>query len=73
MRRLCASLDGALVLGLSDEIEREASHHGHVVHAVPDPEVRPASAAERQTERYAREGIDLSLSALADQVGACAI
>lgn len=26
----------------------------------------------RQSERYAREGIDLSLSALADQVGACA-
>jgi transposase len=27
----------------------------------------------RQSERYAREGIDLSLSTLADQVGACAI
>src|SRR6056297_1338640 len=26
----------------------------------------------RQAERYAREGVDLSLSALADQVGACA-
>jgi hypothetical protein len=26
----------------------------------------------RQSERYAREGIDLSLSALADHVGACA-
>jgi transposase len=26
----------------------------------------------RQAERYAREGIDLSLSTLADQVGACA-
>jgi len=26
----------------------------------------------RQSERYAREGIDLSVSALADQVGACA-
>jgi transposase len=26
----------------------------------------------RQSERYAREGIDLSLSTLADQVGACA-
>ncbi len=25
----------------------------------------------RQSERYAREGIDLSLSTLADQVGAC--
>ena len=27
----------------------------------------------RQAERYAREGVDLSLSTLADQVGACAI
>jgi len=27
----------------------------------------------RQAERYAREGIDLSLSTLADQVGACAV
>jgi transposase len=27
----------------------------------------------RQSERYAREGIDLSVSTLADQVGACAI
>jgi transposase len=27
----------------------------------------------RQSERYAREGIDLSISTLADQVGACAI
>jgi transposase len=26
----------------------------------------------RQSERYAREGIDLSLSTLADQVGGCA-
>src|SRR6185312_1076780 len=26
----------------------------------------------RQSERYAREGVDLSLSTLADQVGACA-
>ena len=26
----------------------------------------------RQSERYAREGVDLSLSALADLVGACA-
>jgi transposase len=26
----------------------------------------------RQSERYAREGIDLSLSTLADHVGACA-
>jgi transposase len=26
----------------------------------------------RQSERYAREGIDLSLSTLADRVGACA-
>jgi hypothetical protein len=26
----------------------------------------------RQSERYRREGIDLSLSTLADQVGACA-
>ena len=27
----------------------------------------------RQAERYAREGVDLSLSTLADQVGACAV
>jgi len=27
----------------------------------------------RQSERYAREGIDLSVSTLADQVGACAM
>ena len=27
----------------------------------------------RQRERYAREGVDLSLSTLADQVGACAV
>ena len=27
----------------------------------------------RQSERYAREGVDLSLSTLADQVGACAL
>jgi transposase len=27
----------------------------------------------RQSERYAREGIELSLSTLADQVGACAV
>jgi transposase len=27
----------------------------------------------RQSERYAREGIDLSLSTLADQIGACAL
>ena len=27
----------------------------------------------RQSERYAREGVDLSLSTLADQVGACAV
>jgi transposase len=27
----------------------------------------------RQSERYAREGIDLSASTLADQVGACAM
>ena len=26
----------------------------------------------RQAERYAKEGVDLSLSTLADQVGACA-
>ena len=26
----------------------------------------------RQSERYAREGVELSLSTLADQVGACA-
>lgn len=26
----------------------------------------------RESERYAREGIDLSLSTLADEVGACA-
>ncbi|MDA4835780.1 IS66 family transposase, partial [Enterobacter hormaechei] len=26
----------------------------------------------RQAERYAREGVDISLSTLADQVGACA-
>jgi transposase len=25
----------------------------------------------RQSERYAREGIDLSVSTLADQIGAC--
>ena len=34
------SLDGALVLGLSDEIEGEVAHHGHVVSAVADPEAR---------------------------------
>ena len=40
----------------------------------PVREVRPASAAEpADRERYAREGIDLSLSTLADQVGACAV
>ena len=33
--------------------------------------IRPASAAECQAERYAREGVPLSLSTLADQVGAC--
>jgi transposase len=39
----------------------------------PVREVRPASAAEpAKSERYACEGIDLSLSTLADQVGACA-
>ena len=27
----------------------------------------------RQAERYAREGVDLSLSTLADQVGGCAM
>jgi transposase len=27
----------------------------------------------RQSERYAREGVDLSLSTLADQVGVCAV
>jgi hypothetical protein len=27
----------------------------------------------RQAERYAREGVELSLSTLADQVGACAV
>jgi transposase len=27
----------------------------------------------RQSERYAREGIDLSLSTLADQIGICAV
>jgi transposase len=27
----------------------------------------------RQSERYAREGVDLSLSTLADQVAACAL
>lgn len=27
----------------------------------------------RQSERYAREGIDLNVSTLADQVGACAM
>ena len=27
----------------------------------------------RQSERYAREGIDLSVSTLADQVGGCAV
>jgi hypothetical protein len=32
------SLDGALVLGLSDEIEGEVADHGHVVSAVTDPE-----------------------------------
>jgi len=30
------------------------------------------SVGNRQRERYAREGVDLSLSTLADQVGACA-
>jgi transposase len=38
----------------------------------PVREIRPASAIEsRQSERYRREGIDLSVSTLADQVGAC--
>jgi transposase len=27
----------------------------------------------RQRDRYAREGVDLSLSTLADQVGACTV
>ena len=31
-----------------------------------------AKAANRQSERYAREGVELSVSTLADQVGACA-
>src|SRR5437667_12297715 len=37
----------------------------------PVREVRPASAAE-PAERALREGVDLSMSTLADQVGACA-
>jgi Transposase IS66 family len=37
----------------------------------PVREVRPASALNRQSERYRREGIDLCLSTLADLVGAC--
>ena len=32
-------------------------------------EVRPAPAANRQAERFAREGVDLSLSTLADLIG----
>ena len=31
------------------------------------------AAVDRQRDRYAREGVDLSLSTLADQVGACAV
>src|SRR4029453_19503326 len=34
---------------------------------------RAPQPLNRQSERYAREGIDLSLSTLADQVGGCAV
>ena len=37
----------------------------------PVREVRSAQPLNRQSERYRREGVDLSLSTLADQVGAC--
>jgi transposase len=52
----------------------DAARLGRAEPAGHDPvrEVRPASAAEPAGERYGREGIDLSLSTLADQVGACA-
>jgi hypothetical protein len=39
----------------------------------PVREVRAAPAAQSAIERYAREGIDLSVSTLADQVGGCAV
>jgi hypothetical protein len=35
-----ASLDGALVVGLSDEVESEVTHHRHIVSAMPNPETR---------------------------------
>uniref|UniRef100_UPI0004B4E69F IS66 family transposase n=1 Tax=Rhizobium fredii TaxID=380 RepID=UPI0004B4E69F len=41
-------------------------------HVTPRGFAGPNLLANRQSERYAREGIDLSLSTLADQVGACA-
>lgn len=37
----------------------------------PVREVRPHQPLNRQSEHYAGEGIDLSLSTLADQIGAC--
>ena len=36
-------------------------------------EIRPAPTLNRQVEREAKEGVKISLSTLADQIGACAV
>ena len=40
---------------------------------IPVREVWPTQPLNRQRDRYAREGVDLSLSTLADRVGACTV
>lgn len=50
-------------------IDEPGKHLGRAIAAVDSDRDQTLN---RQSERYAREGIDLSLSTLADQVGACA-
>ena len=56
-------------------VPRDAARLGGSQPAGDDPlrEVWGASASEPAEGSYAREGIDLSISTLADQVGACAV
>src|ERR1700760_2126476 len=50
---------------------RACSRRGEPVGDDPLCQIRPASAAQRQSDVYAREGIELDVSTWADWVGAC--
>jgi hypothetical protein len=56
-------------------VRRAAARPCRAESARHDPvrEVRATQPLNRQSKRYAREGIDLSVSTLADQIGGCAV